>query len=143
MDFAFKKDRRYAVNFEELSALEREEAVIFIDQPPFKDLLTLYQSALALVHPSLYEGFGLTLLEAMACGTPVAAFRTASIPEVAGDAGLLLRPNDEEAMTDALIRLERSSSLREEMRAKGFIQVKKFNWKDTAEKTLQVYKEVL
>lgn len=138
-----KKDRKYGPGFEELETLGREEAVIYLDQAPKADLKVLYQSALALVHPSLYEGFGLTILEAMACGTPVAAFRTASIPEVAGDAGILIRPNDEEAMTDTLIRLEKSDSLRAQMKAKGLLQTKKFDWNDTAAKTLQVYREVL
>ncbi len=138
-----KKDRAYRPGFEELGALSREDAVIYLEQTTGDDLKKLYQGALALVHPSLYEGFGLTLLESMASGTPVIAFNTASIPEVAGDAGILLRPNDEDAMTRTLIEMEQSETLRAQYRAKGLAQVKKFDWKKTAEETLRVYREVL
>lgn len=138
-----KKDSSYAPEFRELAALGREAAVIYLDQVSKQDLQRLYQGALALVHPSLYEGFGLTLLEAMASGTPAAAFRTASIPEVAGDAAVLTEPNDEEQMAAALQKLESSESFRAGCRQKGMEQIKKFTWKKTAEETLQVYREVL
>lgn len=138
-----RKDKTYSAELRELAALDREEAVIYLPKIEKGDLPVLYNGAAALVHPSLYEGFGLTLLEAMACGTPVAAFRTASIPEVAGDAAFLHEVNDEEGMTDTLRRLESSESLREEYRQKGFQQAAKFQWKDAARQTLEVYQKAL
>ncbi len=138
-----KKDARYPSGHEELAALGREDAFIYLDKTIHGDLPKLYQSATALVHPSLYEGFGLTLLEAMASGTPVVAFRTASIPEVAGQAGVLLDINDEEQMSSALRMLESSSNFREDCSKKGLEQAARFKWRDTARKTLEVYREVL
>lgn len=138
-----QKDRNYSGELRELAALDREEAVIYLKYIKHGDLPVLYNGASALVHPSLYEGFGLTILEAMSCGTPVAAFRTASIPEVAGDAAFLHEINDEEAMADTLRKLESSPSLREEYRQKGFKQAQKFQWKDAARQTLAVYQQAL
>lgn len=138
-----KKDPSYPADMRELAALGREDAVIYLPQIEKGGLPVLYNGATALVHPSLYEGFGLTVLEAMACGTPVAAFRTASIPEVAGDAAFLHEVNDETAMAATLQKLESSSSLREEYRQKGFAQAKKFQWKDAARQTLDVYQKAL
>ena len=138
-----RKDKHYSAELRELAALDREPAVIYLPKIQKGDLPFLYNGATALVHPSLYEGFGLTLLESMACGTPVAAFRTASIPEVAGDAAFLHEVNDEEAMAETLQKLESSEDLQEEYRQKGFKQVQKFQWVDAARQTLDVYQKVL
>lgn len=138
-----KKDRRYPKNQAELASLTSDADVIHIPYVESHELPLFYAQALALVHPSLYEGFGLTLLEAMACGTPVVACRAASIPEVVGDAGWLVEPHATGEMKEALMQIEKSPELRKDFRWKGLEQVKKFSWTETARQTLQVYEKVL
>jgi glycosyltransferase involved in cell wall biosynthesis len=103
-------------------------------------LLSLYRCASALVYPSLYEGFGLPVLEAMACGTPVIASRAASIPEVLGDAGILLDPLDVQAWTDAIVNVVNDDARRAVMRSKGLARATEFAWARTAELTLGAYR---
>lgn len=117
--------------------------VLHIPQAGEEELPVLYRKAAALVHPSLYEGFGLTLLEAMACGTPVLAWRVASIPEVAGKAAYLIHCKDFTGFTGALRALETQESLRSELSRKGLEHVQKFLWERTARETLKVYERVL
>jgi len=107
-----------------------------------EDLSALYSMADCFVYPSLYEGFGLPVLEAMACGAPVITSNTSSMPEVAGSAALLINPLDEGELTTALEKILANKPLREEMRKKGFIQEKKFSWERCAAETLEVYKKV-
>jgi glycosyltransferase involved in cell wall biosynthesis len=106
-------------------------------------LRALYRSATALVYPSLYEGFGLPLLEAMASGTPVIASRAASIPEVVGDAGILLDPSDAAAWAEAIVRVANTPSVRDELRAAGLARVAAFTWERTARTTIEVYRQVV
>jgi len=106
---------------------------------PKEDLPGLYTAAEVFVYPSLYEGFGLPVLEAMACGVPVVTSNTSSLPEVAGKAGVLVNPQESEAIAGGIEKaLDQASELRE----KGFKQAQKFSWKKTAEQTLAVYREV-
>ena len=105
-------------------------------------LLALYRGATALVYPSRYEGFGLPLLEAMACGTPVIAARAASIPEVVGDAGDLLDPDDPRAWAGAIAALMTDGERRARARAAGLERAAAFPWARTAESTLAVYRAV-
>jgi len=107
------------------------------------ELVALYNRADVLVYPSFYEGFGLPVLEAMACGTAVVTSDAASLPEVAGDAGLLVDPGDVEALFDALRRLLVDRSYREDLEGRGIERAKAFTWMETARKTLAVYQEVL
>ena len=138
-----RKNKKYSEEFAELADLKTEKGIVYIPEVPFKDLVALYSGALALIHPSLYEGFGLPLLESMACGTPVIAFKTASIPEVVGDAAHLVSLNHEDEMVEAIIDLQNNSQLRETFRSKGFENIKRFSWKRAAEQTIEVYKTVL
>lgn len=137
------KDARYRSGSEGLRDFASGGGVHYLPQVTADQLAHLYQGAMALVHPSLYEGFGLTLLEAMACGTPVISSHAASLPEVAGEAAVLFDPKNAEDLAAALIRVEKSESLRRKLRENGFIQLKKFSWDETARQTLNVYDRVL
>ncbi len=138
-----KKDKHYPPGLEELTHLKTGEGIIYLPFVETEELVLLYNGALALVHPSLYEGFGLTLLEAMACGTPVIACRTSSIPEVAGHAAWLVDPSVPGEMKDAMAEMERTPVLRMEYGKKGIVQAGRFRWDDAAKKTLEVYERVL
>jgi glycosyltransferase involved in cell wall biosynthesis len=109
---------------------------------PEADLPALYSAATLFVFPSLYEGFGLPVLEAMACGVPVIGSNTSSLPEVAGDAALLVDPTDAQSRAAAIAGLLEDESRREEMREKGLQQAARFSWDRTATMTLEMYREV-
>jgi len=104
-----------------------------------EDLNALYCGAQALIFPSLYEGFGIPILEAMASGCPVLTSNITSMPEVAGNAGLLVNPTDVNEIAQGMARLAKDASLRQELRACGKEHIKKFSWEQTAENTLNVY----
>lgn len=106
------------------------------------DLPGLYGCATCLAHPAWYEGFGLTPLEAMACGTPVVASSASSIPEVVGDAGLLVEPGDVEGWTEALARLLEDEALRAELRKRGLVRARRFTWSRAADSTWKVFDQV-
>ena len=131
---------------ESLAAVKRlklEKDILFLQEVPPEDLLHLYNSARALVMPSFYEGFGLPVLEAMVCGTPVIVSNVSSLPEVVGDAGMLVSPQDVEGMAVAMWRVLNDPRLRDEMRAKGLARAACFSWEKAARQTLEVYQEVL
>ncbi len=107
---------------------------------PDSDLLNLYAAAECLVFPSLHEGFGFPPLEAMACGTPVVAMRSASIPEVVGEAGLLVEPGSAKRLADAVEKILEDDRLRETLRRRGLKRARRFCWEETAAKTLAVYR---
>jgi glycosyltransferase involved in cell wall biosynthesis len=110
---------------------------------PNEELVYLYNAAKLFVFPSFYEGFGLPPLEAMACGTPVIASNVSSLPEVVGDAGILVDPNDVEALTVAMWRVLSDENLQREMRDKGLKRAATFSWKRAAQETLAVYRRVV
>ena len=114
------------------------DAVVCLGTVTDSQLLTLYRGAAALVYPSRYEGFGLPVLEAMACGTPVIASRAASIPEVLGDAGVLLDPDDEPGWADAIAAVVNDEWQKGRMRKAGLTRAKEFTWARTASITLDV-----
>lgn len=109
---------------------------------PESDLPALYSGAEMFVFPSLYEGFGLPPLEAMACGTPVVCSNAASLPEVVGDAAVTVDPYDVDALADAMHRVLTDPELREDLRAQGLERARQFTWERTARETLAVYREV-
>ena len=93
--------------------------------------------------PSLYEGFGIPVLEAMACGTPVVTSNISALPEVAGDAGLLVDPYDVDAISQALAELLESQERRDELARRGLERARRFTWHQVAEQTVRVYKEIV
>lgn len=124
-----------------MRSLGLDKRVVFFGPVAEGELPRLYRGAVALVLPSLLEGFGLPPLEAMACGTPVIASSTSSIPEVVGDAGILLDPYDTDAWADAMRRMISDEKLRAGMSARGLERARLFSWEKTAESVLQVLGE--
>lgn len=110
---------------------------------PDDDLLAVMKRATALVFPSLYEGFGLPVLEAFAAGVPVVTSNTTSLPEVAGDAALLVNPHDEAEIAGAMQRIVEDEALAGALRQRGLSRAREFTWDRTAEMTLDVYRHVL
>jgi glycosyltransferase involved in cell wall biosynthesis len=108
-----------------------------------EDLPALYSAAILFIYPSLYEGFGLPALEAMACGTPVIASNQSSLPEVVGNAGLLVDPRDVEAIAAAMGQLLEDDNRRREISALGLQQAARFTWPEMGVKLLDLYKKVL
>ena len=115
--------------------------IIFTGYVPEADLPPLYTGATCFVYPSYFEGFGLPVLEAMQCGTPVIAGNRTSLPEVVGDAGLLVDPFDEKALAAAMARVIDNANLAAELRVKGLQRAGNFSWQETARLTLQAYKQ--
>jgi len=115
--------------------------VRFVGYVDKADLPLWYAAATVFTLPSLYEGFGMPLLEAMACGTPVVTTTSSSLPEVVGDAGLTVDATDADALGEALLRLLNDAGLRAELRERGLLQARRFAWRERAERTLAVYQE--
>ena len=124
------------------SARQRSERIRLLDYVPDEDLAGLYSGAAAFVFPSLYEGFGFPVLEAMACGAPVICSNTSSLPEIAGDAALLVDPSNTTALAAAITRLLSDPELRAALVAKGYERVKNFSWAKAARETLEVLEAV-
>ncbi len=129
--------------YEAVSRLRLENRVHFTGFVDDLDLPVLYSMAEAVPYISLYEGFGLPVLEAMACGTPVVASNVSSIPEVAGDAAILVDPADCDALTDALWQLLANRLLRDRLVERGFRRAAGFTWEKAARSLMEVYRDVL
>ena len=129
--------------FDQIKELQLDSDVIFTGGVSDEDLPVLYNEAEVLVYPAFAEGFGLPVLEAMACGTPVVTSNTTSLPEVTGDAAILVNPYSSEEIGQALEKILNDDSLRRELALRGLQRAKKFSWQDAAKKTIEVYKEVL
>lgn len=128
--------------FARVEALGLHGAVRFPGFVPDADLPALFSGALCFAFPSLYEGFGFPVLEAHACGAPVLAANTTSLPEVAGDGALLVDPLDTDAIAAGLLRLAGEPALRDRLRAAGFSNLRRFSWKRCARETLAVLEAV-
>ena len=129
----------YEEIFATVKRLGLEEKVVFPGFVADEDLPALYNLADLFVFPSLYEGFGIPPLDALACGTPVITSNASSLPEVVGEAGLMVEATDVKALAGAMKRAIEDDALREEMIAKGMKQAKRFTWKKAAAKLLSLY----
>jgi glycosyltransferase involved in cell wall biosynthesis len=129
-------DRKFKKFFSRLPEKVKEK-IIFTGYVDDEDLPFLYSGAACFCYMSIYEGFGLPPLEAMQCGTPVITSNTSSLPEVVGDAGIMLDPHDVEGLVDAFNRVLNNETLRKSMTAKGLEQAGKFSWDQCVEIILE------
>jgi glycosyltransferase involved in cell wall biosynthesis len=129
----------YLATVEALKLQDRVRFIGFVEDDYLPDL---YRGALLFVYPSLYEGFGLPVVEAMACGTPVITSNRASLPEVAGDAALLVDPARPEALAAAMTSIMNDAGLHQALRAKGLARAHAFTWNAVAEQTIALYRTV-
>ncbi len=132
-------DPRYPEPLRLIEKLGVSDAVKWLGRLSDGDMAQAYQSADVLVHPSRYEGFGLQVIEAMASGLPVVCSNGGSLPEIAGNAAIILDPDDENGFVTAVMDLLASPEKREELRRKGIKQASQFSWQRTARETLEVY----
>jgi glycosyltransferase involved in cell wall biosynthesis len=138
-----RKGWLYEEVFATLKELKLAEVVHFLENVNNEDLARLYNAAGCLALPSYYEGFGLPALEAMACGTPVVVSNRSSLPEVVGEAGLIIDPDSAEDLSDALARVLDDSDLRAALRQRGIMRSSQFSWRKAAHQTMAVYERVL
>lgn len=129
--------------FDEVETLGVKNNIHITGYVTDEELVALYNKATLFAYPSLYEGFGLPLIEAMACGTPVISSNASCLPEVGGDAAHYIDPYSERGMMDALELVANNSIVRKQLIQKGFERASDFSWKRTAEKTLRVFEEVV
>ncbi len=129
--------------YERVDELGIADAVKFLGYICTDDLVVLYNACRAFVYPSLYEGFGLPVLEAMACGAPVITSNCSSLPEVAGEAALLVDPENTGMLRQAMKSVLSDSSLRAELRRKGQLRADRYSWRETARQTRGIYQRCL
>lgn len=127
----------------EVHRLELQDTVRFLDRVPLGDLVELYNAASVFVYPSLYEGFGLPVLEAMICGCPVITSNTSSLPEIVGEAGIMVDPYNAQQLAEEIQRVLEDSVLAQEMRQEGMKRASQFSWQRCARETRAVYRQVL
>ncbi len=125
-----------------VTKLKIEKKVRFLGRVSELELITLYSMADVFAFPSFFEGFGVPPLEAMACGAPVITSNTSSLPEVVGDAALLIDPYNTSELAQAMIRLLEDEKLREELQQKGYARAQLFTWPKSASKMLSVYQQL-
>ena len=133
----------YQQVFDLVEALNLREHIIFPGYIPQDEMVLWYNAASMLVYPSFFEGFGLPVLEAMACGTPVITSNASSLPEVAGSAALLIDPHQIDALREAMETLFRGSDLQISLRQAGLEQARQFSWSKAAVETLALYNNIL
>jgi glycosyltransferase involved in cell wall biosynthesis len=138
------KGWKYDKIFSEIEhAAVLEGRIILTGYVPDEDLAPLYGGALAFVYPSIYEGFGLPPLEAMQCGTPVITSNTSSLPEVVGDAGIMVDPKDSDALCQAMLELYRDAGLRSSLVQKSLERAARFSWERCVQETIAVYRKAV
>ena len=129
--------------FQQVQALGLANQIVFTGYVPDDDLPLWYNAAELLVFPSVYEGFGLPVVEAMACGTPVIAANSSSIPEAVGEAGLLFAPNDVETLVNQMTAVLTDINLQNKLRQQGLAHAQTFSWERAGRETAAVYKRAL
>lgn len=134
-----KKAWMFEEIFKEFHELKLENKIIFTGYVEDIHLPIIYSYATLFVYPSIFEGFGLPVLEAMACGVPTITSNVTSLPEVAGDACVFVDPYDEQDISDAICNLLNDKTKRDMLSARGLLQADKFSWKRTAEETVKIY----
>lgn len=143
VDAAYDRSNAWNRDLVTIQELIREDPYIitlgFVEQ---EDLVCMYSLATLMILPSLYEGFGLPILEAMRCGCPVITTKRGSLPEVGGDAVLYTEPEDEQAIINAIQMLFYDEKLQQRLSKKGYEQAEQFTWKKTAEQTMAVYEKI-
>lgn len=137
-----KEDPRFTQVEETAKELDLVEEVLSLGEVSNEDLVLLYNAAQIFLFPSLYEGFGLPPLEAMACGTPVISSNTSSLSEVLGDAAILIDPNDTNKWVEKIREVLTNEDLRKKLKHKGLERVKKFSWEKAARDTLRIYENL-
>jgi len=138
-----RKGWLYDEIFAAVSRAGLQEKIVFAQNVPDEALPYVYSGSVALIYPSLYEGFGLPVLEAMACGTPVITSNVSSLPEVAGEAALLIDPTDTKQIAQAMERVCSDPELRSVLAERGRTRSLGFSWRNTAEQTMRVYEQVV
>lgn len=138
--WSHEKYRNISLNL--IRSLNLENEVIFTGFLDKEELASYYAGAECLVFPSFYEGFGFPPLEAMACGCPVIASNASSLPEVVGDAGLLVNPDDDNSIAVAVESILSNENLKNSLKKSGLERAKLFSWRRTAEATLRIYQEI-
>jgi glycosyltransferase involved in cell wall biosynthesis len=139
---ASKIDPRYPLPLTLIEKVDIKEHVMLLDYVAKEELRSLYSAAEVLVLPSLHESFGLPILEAFACGTPVITSDITALPEIAADAALLIRPHDSEQLRSAIVHIISNKHLRSELVERGYNRIKQFSWEVAAEKVLKIYSHV-
>lgn len=129
--------------FKAVEDLHMTDHIVFTGYVSEDDLALLYNAASIFVYPSLFEGFGLPVLEAFACGTPTISSNTSSLPEVAGDAAIQIDPEDTNQLAKAISDLWHDKELQQILTKRGFIRAKQFSWENMAEETMGVYRNLL
>jgi glycosyltransferase involved in cell wall biosynthesis len=127
----------------QIDRMQSKDRIIRLGHIPHADLPAIFNLAEVFVYPSLYEGFGLPPLEGLACGTPVITTNISSMPEVVGNAGILVPPDEEAALVQAMTDVLTDDDLRQRLSAAGPVRAANFTWRHTAEKTLKIYEQVL
>jgi len=136
-----KHDARNREVFQAISELGLQDSVVFTGSIAESDMPAVYGLAKAMIFPSLYEGFGLPVLEAMACGTPVVASRVSSLPEICGDAAILINPLSPGEIAEACRTILLDRARADELRARGFRNVLRFSWTESARELLRIFNE--
>jgi glycosyltransferase involved in cell wall biosynthesis len=140
---AGEKGWLYKRIFEEIKNSGMEQSIRLLGVVRDEELPLLYNCADLFVYPSLYEGFGLPPLEAMACGVPIITSNTSSLPEVVGNAGIMVDPNDIESLSDEMYKVLNDKELKHRMRRDGLKRAKMFTWEKTVNNVIEIYNEIL